>query len=422
MKYRIKRIPAKENSRLTKGVKLRFAGKDKLSKIHSLPEPIEGVSFSEEDLKGLRKRKKIRLHLAKYIKIFFVGLWSELRALTKKTARLFRRVFLFISKVIHRWIENKKAKRIDSLPMLSGALTACILVCSITWGYMLLVLFAPYARSYDTITIPDFQGMLVTDIKEGGEHINLVIQYENNPEIADGRVISQLPSAGVTRKIYSSDDYCDVVLTVSRKEIRRVPEGLEGVSLRDASLALLNGELRFTVNEEYSVSSPKGTVIRVYPEGGAPIGENDSISLTVSLGEREILATVPDLVGLSEGEAIRRIGISELTVGKVTYVRSSESIGTVVSQSLRAHASVSRGTVLSLSVSGGDSFEQKAVPDLYGMSVEEAVEALRELGLTAETLYSVSSAAPSGTVIRQDPLPLAPITTALTSVKLIISQ
>ena len=127
-------------------------------------------------------------------------------------------------------------------------------------------------------------------------------------------------------------------------------------------------------------------------------------------------------MGLSESEAIFRIKTSGLTLGEVTYVRSDKAAGTVINQSPSAHLSVKTGEKISFTVSAGEDFSAPTVPDLYGLSAEEARKKLLSVGLTVSSVYSVSSAAKSGTVIYQSPIAGTPITSAVTSVELHISN
>ena len=63
-----------------------------------------------------------------------------------------------------------------------------------------------------------------------------------------------------------------------------------------------------------------------------------------------------------------------------------------------------------------------SVPDLYGMSLEEAAEKLREFGLVIGNTYPVANAAPKGTVITQSPVAGTPLTSSTVSVDLYVSS
>ncbi len=418
MKYRFRQSEKSTPSRLRESTRLRFAGRSTLSYRRALPEPIEQIRLDGDLYHKKRKRRSPRAAILK----IYRGIYLGIKALFIKAKELSSKLFSRIKNALAKRALNKRQKTIASLPVLLGAVTACSLVCAVTAGYILLSLFAPYARRYETVTIPLFRGKQLSQIEYPTEDFNLIIQYESNPEIASGQIISQLPAAGVTRRIYGRNGCCDVVLTVSRQEAVYVPDGIAGASLRDAILALSNNGLGYSVTEEYSESVKQGEVIRAYPQSGSEIEKGGNVRLTVSLGAKADTLRVPSLIGLGESEAAIRIRGAGLTLGNVSYVSSKERMGTVISQSIRPDTETKRNTSISLTVSAGEGFSLPTVPDLYGMSVEEAARQLLRVGLTVSSVYSVSSAAPKGVVISQYPLPNTPITSAETSVELHISN
>ena len=361
MKYRFRYSKRTSPSKLTKSTRLRLAGKDKLGSLSRLPEPIEQIRM--DDIKppkapfGAAALKAVKKALSTFGKKISVLATRAKEGIAALLGRL--RI------AVARRLSEKKHRSINTLPLLFGASVASFLVCAVTGGYILLSLFLPYAQRYETVTIPLFQGKRLEDVEILEESFNLIIQYESNPEVADGQIISQSPSAGVTRKIYGRGDFCDILLVVSRQEGLHVPEGLVGSPRRDAALALSNCGLGYSVSEEYSDEVEKGTVIRTYPVSGSEIGRGATVRLTVSLGKKADTVNVPDLSGLGESDAAARIRSSGLSVGNITYVSSKKKIGTVVSQDLRPHTEANRGAVISFSVSAGEDFAQKTVPDLF---------------------------------------------------------
>ncbi len=426
MRYRFRRSDKEPSPRIIKkGTTFRLAGKNTLKATRPLPEPIESIRLSDGEPSAKRKPSERYIKLIKKliasVFAFFAELGKELSAAGRRLARGLKAQRIRLSAFLAKKRANKKDKKIDSLPLLFGAATSSLLVCFITASYITISLFAPYARNYSAVTIPALQGKRLEDIDLSGGSFNLIIQYENNPDVENGRVISQSPAAGVTRKIYERGGFCDIRITVSRQLLPTVPEGIVGAPLRDASLSLLNRGVTYTVEEKFS-DIKKGTVLSVYPTEGESLQLGGHVTLTVSAGRQESYSDVPSLSGLSESEAIFRIKTSGLTLGEVAYVRSDRAAGTVISQSPSAHLSVKTGEAVSFTVSAGEDFSAPTVPDLYGLSAEEARKKLLSVGLTVSSVYSVSSAAKSGTVIYQSPIAGTPITSAVTSVELHISN
>ena len=418
MKYRFRRGSRKGLPQSIKKKELRLKGRNTPRKKSPLPEPIEAIRL-ETDKRRVPILRPLLLRFLKLIKGAFKQLLSELRGAARKGGRLIER--LSLKGYISKKLAERKAKKINSLPILFGAVISSFLVCTVTALYIALTLFLPYSKEYRTVNIPNLTGLPLEEIDLEGEPFNLIITYENNPDIEDGRVISQTPSAGITRKIYEKGGYCSISVKVSRRVSHSVPRELVGKTLRDASLSLLSEGISFTVKETHS-SVGKGNVIDCLPAEGQPLAAGQSVTLTVSAGVKELYTTVPSLVGLTESEAYFRIKSSSLKLGEVTYVRSDRSAGTVIFQDPSPYTTEKQGQSVSVTVSAGAEFSVPVVPDLYGMTVEEAREALYGVGLTVSSSYSVSSGAGAKTVISQSPIAGTPITSSINSVELHISN
>ena len=154
----------------------------------------------------------------------------------------------------------------------------------------------------------------------------------------------------------------------------------------------------------------------------AIISDGDTVTLRVSLGKKIKAISVPDLYNLTESGACLAIEERGLTVGNISYEESSLPAGRVIAQSPAPFESLREGEAVSFTVSAGERFATHSVPDLYGMTVEQARLKLREVGIVVGNVYSVSSGAPSGTVVAQSPIPSSPIVSSITSVDLYISS
>ncbi len=308
-----------------------------------------------------------------------------------------------------------------TLPVLAGALTGALTVTLSVALIGLFVLAAPYGRSYTAVTVPDFEGKDPFSVLREEDPFNLILRYEANPLVAEGLVISQSPPAGVRRRIYSQDERCNVVLTVSRKTEPYSLEVLSGYAVRDAELLLLNHGIRVSLEEEYS-SLESGTVLGSLPEAGTPMQTGDTVTLRISRGKKPMRTYVPDLSGLSESEALARLTKAGLRSGAVSYRTSSLPAGTVVEQELAAHTMADAYSEIGFCVSLGDRYAIRSVPDLYGMSDTDAEITLRGYGLTVTKRHPIPNPAEAGTVITQSPLPGTPITAETIGVELYVSS
>lgn len=366
MKYRFRPSGRKSNLPIAKGTQFQLKRADFFEKPRNLPIPVSTVENSEDVVFSKKKRvfslKRMRERLNAFLAlavIFFKKCAKALFSRLKKVCLWLKKGILAIFHAIAAVIEKGQKNTVTTLPMLAGALTAALLVCALTAGYAVFGLFSRYMRSYDTVTVPTLLGKEPYLNAEENENFNLIIEYENNPEVASGLVITQHPAPGVTRRIYQKDGRCDIRLTVSVHSKITVPEDILGKSARDASLALKNLGLVCSVKEEYSLSADKGSVISVYPAGGSRVKEGDTVTLTVSLGKELDRIRVPKLTGLSETEAAAHLQMLGLVLGDVTYKESDAPVGTVISQAIAPYSTLDEGGRVDITVSGGIGYPPK---------------------------------------------------------------
>jgi len=382
-----------------------------LFEIGALPEP--------------PKRKKAAT--LRRLKANLGRIWSRIKiaaaALRRGLGAMDRELQKGLHTIATRLHPKPKPKLIRPLPVLSGFLCASLLVSFLSAGGVLMGLFGHYNRAYTSVVIPHFVGESVTSLlQKEYPHLNLTIEYETNPQVTEGMVIAQSPQPGVTRRIYERDGYCNIRLTVSRFAEPYLLEELVGMSERDAILLLRNRNIAATVTQVHSATAAKGSVLETVPAAGASLKEGATVLLRVSVGTPQEVCAVPNLFGMTETEAKSQLSKQGLAVGSVDYRSSSHPAGTVISQSLSAYASVEKGAAVSFSVSIGDRYWLPTVPDLYGLSLKQAEQALRQQGLVVGDIHTIEGAAPRGTVITQSPHPGAPITSATVSVDLYVTS
>jgi beta-lactam-binding protein with PASTA domain/serine/threonine protein kinase len=157
--------------------------------------------------------------------------------------------------------------------------------------------------------------------------------------------------------------------------------------------------LTWTVGESvYSDDVPSGVVAEVSPRAGQPVDTRTEVTVRVSKGARPV--RVPDVSGMSERQARRAIESAGLEVGDVRHrfdadVDGGDAIGTDVDPGSEIPGSSPVTLILSTAVT---------VPDLEGMSADEAAAELRDLGLSPRTGEGVSDTSVSrGDIAAQEP-------------------
>ena len=136
-------------------------------------------------------------------------------------------------------------------------------------------------------------------------------------------------------------------------------------------------------------------------------------------GEETVI--VPTLTGMTQDEAEQAIEAIDLVVGDID-MRFSDTVdpGQVLDQSPVPGAEIAVGSEISLVVSQG--LEEFEIPDVTGMSDNEAIAAVRDAGFELNSVQrEYSTEVDPDLVISQDPEPLA-LATIGTRITLVVSR
>jgi len=112
--------------------------------------------------------------------------------------------------------------------------------------------------------------------------------------------------------------------------------------------------------------------------------------------------SVPNVVGLTAGQATQTLRNDHLTVGSNTVRSSNTTKGEVLSSDPKAGVSVSKNSTVNLVISGGPNIPTVVVPTVTGKQLTQAISLLQAANL-GYTVHSVTSNQPVGTVLSQDP-------------------
>ena len=145
-------------------------------------------------------------------------------------------------------------------------------------------------------------------------------------------------------------------------------------------------------------------VVRTDPAAGVEVEEGSTLTLFVSLGEP--LVAVPEVAGLSVGDARERLEAEGLVIGQVREVNDETIVAGLVIEAVtpgRA-AELEPGTSVDLVVSSGPA--QRVVPEIpVSGDQAEAANVLTELRLIPVPANEFSESVPAGQVIRFEPSP-----------------
>lgn len=174
---------------------------------------------------------------------------------------------------------------------------------------------------------------------------------------AEDRIYSQLPLDAVVRQSPPSatrvkiGQDVHVVLSLGPQKVT-IPQ-LQQRSLRAAQVELLRGGMQLgEVSSAYLPGSAPDTVVQQYPAPGATDVSSPHVNLLVALGPRPPAYVMPELFGLSVGEAESKLAAAGLKISKVTVSpaagASGAPHGSVIGQTPSRGQRVEAGTPIEL--------------------------------------------------------------------------
>jgi serine/threonine-protein kinase len=167
----------------------------------------------------------------------------------------------------------------------------------------------------------------------------------------------------------------------------------------EAQNSLTSAELRPILEEVHDDEIQRDLAVGTEPASGTIVQKNQEITLYISIGPEQV--EIPaDLAGQSEATARDTLEGLGLSISSVRYVPSADvPRDRLVGTSPELGATVKSGSSVELQMSSGN----VGVPDLVGLTQEEARAALQELGLQM-TVSEVEREAPAepGTVVDQE--------------------
>ncbi|MHA0039116.1 PASTA domain-containing protein [Deinococcus sp. PESE-13] len=188
----------------------------------------------------------------------------------------------------------------------------------------------------------------------------------------------------------------------------------------DAARALTKKGFRVEYAYGENGNQPIGVVIRQEPDGGTSLPTGRLVVLTVN---KPAPLTVPKVEDMTLTQAQGPLGDSALKLGKVIRVDGTQTRtpeGRIIAQIPPAGASTQRSVPVQVLVSTGVRSEETFIPDLRGMTFEQARDWARAAGLVVTDWSREPSDKTENTVLSQEPAPWANVTVG-SKVKLVIA-
>ncbi|MFM9611561.1 Stk1 family PASTA domain-containing Ser/Thr kinase [Streptomyces sp. V2] len=154
---------------------------------------------------------------------------------------------------------------------------------------------------------------------------------------------------------------------------------------QQAQQTAINGDLKVTVAEKKPCENTEtGKVCSQDPAAGTSVDKQTTIRLVISTGAPKV--AVPSVLGKSTDEATQILERDGFNVKTVTQ-ESTEEAGTVLAQDPKLGAEVEKGSTITLTVA--KAVAKETVPDVTGLSCDDAKKRIEQNNLTAGTCSNV---------------------------------
>jgi len=268
----------------------------------------------------------------------------------------------------------------------------------------------------DFTRVPDLRGRTPQEVAQMLEGLRLSIgnqARDYSDDIPSGRVFRQHPEA--SRSLVPTRTKVDVWYSIGPHPVATtipVPS-VVGLALANAASTLRRTNLRLGHVDTTFVHGASGAVIDQTPHAGSQAHAGDAVDVALAFPAQTV--TVPPIIGLSRDSARAKLRAVKLDLGRVTLVSVQGRDTVVIDQKPGAGTQVDPGTLVSIVENRPPVRRQVQVPDLRGMTRDEA-----ELRLRQDSLVLVASFAndfPSPVVVAQDPpaTQLVYVTTAVSA-------
>ncbi len=161
----------------------------------------------------------------------------------------------------------------------------------------------------------------------------------------------------------------------------------------EVKVALLQLGLTPEIEYKESAEYEQGIVMDCSVDAGEMIEEGSNVVLTVSAGSEGV--EVPDVVGVSEAEAVATLGKGGFPVNKTEGHDAYIKEGNVITQSPEAGSKVPAGTAVTIRISQGPEISKVQVPDTIGRDESEGMAILVEAGLQMGKVTEVHHSDPA---------------------------
>ncbi|KAB7787949.1 Stk1 family PASTA domain-containing Ser/Thr kinase [Bifidobacterium cebidarum] len=132
--------------------------------------------------------------------------------------------------------------------------------------------------------------------------------------------------------------------------------------------------------DQYSMDVPEGAALTISPDPGTTMKHDAEVTITLSKGPMPV--SMPDIVGKTKDEMLDSFDQLKLTANITEEYDDKIAAGTVMSASQKAGTQLKWGDSVDVVVSKGP--ETTVLPNVVGMSYDNAAKQLEKLGFTVK--------------------------------------
>jgi len=246
------------------------------------------------------------------------------------------------------------------------------------------------------------------------------VQYQPPPRspIPAAVVTSLVTTVGVFFALRVAEDRGLLPKFLGDSAAAEVPSIL-GMRAEQAREILKGRELWLAISsEKEDAQVPAGSVASQNPMPGSQVARGTTVQAVISRGIRQV--QVPDLVGLTVEEAMRRLFAAGLQVGpSQTQPNATAAAGTVVQTQPAAGALLAANSPVVLLVSAAAT--DKSIPRVTGMRLAKARELLEQAGFKLGKVRRIVDGEEAGGVVLEQKPPAGTAAEAGSAVDLVVN-
>lgn len=198
--------------------------------------------------------------------------------------------------------------------------------------------------------------------------------------------------------------YLSLTLIIKSEDTVIVPD-LEGKDVVYALELLTELELNTKVKgSEYTTDIPKNHVVFQEPAPGSEIKKGRDVKIIISKGPKTVF--MPNLITLSIQQANIILEENDMCRGELSRTYNTEmEKDDIIAQVPVAGAVVERGTCIDLLVSKGGRPVAFKMPELAGLTLEDALQSIEKINLTIGKLNTTyQKGKPRNIIVEQEPV------------------